>query len=668
MASLTTVVWGSGSIQQFVFQPAMETGWRQGMLYLAELGPISLQDFSYDLVPAVAGIIEDGDGIAPSGSITCDRTPTVSWTGLSDGGPYVYLWIVSSGSVSGPAVVSGTVINTNLATVPILVPGDYRIDIYSFDSGGTSGHLSVLSFTVFDCTLPFVFLYDPLLDLDAFQIEPVVPQEEDYVRYLPQWMSVHGTATAPPSGSLLFRTLQTPIQQVRLVNRSVRTLLDEYTILQAPARLPRQAWHMQTRFTPRDTITVVALASGTTLPVRRSFSLYDFYTAADPAFLMGGTGHALFRNLVQRTVTVSPVSGSTGATGSVLEMLTHRYVLPYEGAGIVADTDVYFTADGVDYRMKAGSIGIDPIHATIQLPSLFTGDLTFRYQSKALESALTVSLSGNPFLTPSQIDLPNRFDELGTLAGLVRRRDEDNIAFRQRIYSRFITSLGVTAQAAAQHISQDLNQVMLLGWDGRTTLNLASSGIHGVRQVDVRGLSQWESHVEELIAVDSSAFSASKAQWRAGWFLTVDGVPVSSFRYPGLSVAGNIVEFGAAVSGRVVAAFQSDNYDLTYSDQGFVTAITPVSGNVLPGAYQVVLSQNCRIFCPSDPDYQAVYLLNADGTPNGFFNELRQRLLEGSPNHFTRARWGEGAFWLDQTDDLPPIDHLPTVFDQITGA
>lgn len=660
MASLDTIPLSGSSIQT--------------VSYLPVIGLPSLQVVSYDLLSTTheATLLEDGDGIAPSGSITCDRTPTVSWTAASGMGPFLYTWTCYRGSsTSGSVMASGTTLNETQATLPELPFSGFLFTLSARDASGSLASMRGLLFTLYDCdrTSPVTLNgYDPTLSadeqLDAFQIEPVVPPEDDYIRYLPQWMSVHGTATAPPSGSLLFRFLQPSIRQVKLVRRSLQTTLDEFTLLQAPARLPRQAWHMQTRFTPRDTITVVVQASGTTLPVRRSPSLYAFYTADEPTYLVGGAGHALFRNLAQRTVTVSPVSGTTGATGAVLEMLTHRYVLPFEVTGIVADTDVFFRYAGVDYRMKAGSIGIDPLHATLQLPSLFTGDLLFHYQSRTLATALTVSLSGQPFLTPSAVDLPNRFDELAVLAGLVRRRDEDNLAFRQRIYARFITRLGVTLQSAAQHISQDLNQVMLLDWDGRSTLSLAASGLHGVRQVDVRGLPQWAGHVEELIASDSQTFTASQAAWRSGWFLTVDGIPATPLRYPGLSLTENRVSFGAAVSGRVVAAFQADNYGLSYSGQGFVTEIVPVSGNVPSGLYQVVLSQNCRIFVPSDPGYQRVYLLNPDGTPNGFFNELRARLLEGSPNHFSRARWGEGAAWLSQTEDLPPIDHLPAILDQ----
>lgn len=663
MASIGTVPLSGGFIQQFVYRPAMETGYRQGVMYATQLGPLALQPFTYGLSSAVATIRVDGDGIEPSGSITCDQTPTVVWTAATGNGPYIYRWTVASGSIDGPFVASGLVVNTNLATLPQLAVGDYRLLITSTDADGVDTDLTILTFTIYACSDPFVFQYDPSLDLDAYQIEPVTPQDEDYIRYLPQWMSVHGTATAAPSGSLLFRTLQPAIRQMRQANRALRTVVDESTILRAPVGLPRQAWHLQSRFTPRDPITVLTHASGDTVTLRRSFSLNDFYNAIDPVFLIGSTGHALFRNLAERVVTLNPVSGSTGATGAVLEMLTHRYVIPFEGAGIVADADVFFLYQGVDYRMKAGSIGIDPVHATLQLPSVFTGTITFRYQSRTVQTALTVSLSGNPYLTPSQVDLPNRFDELGVLSGLVRRRDEDNLAFRQRIYARFITGLGTTAQAAAQHISQDLNQVRILGWDGRTTLNLSASGIHGIRQVDVRDLAAWESHTEELIRTSADTFTASKAAWRAGPFLTIDGQPVSHFRYPDLTLVDNVIAFGAAVSGRVVAAFQADNYSLTYSDEGFVTAITPVLGNVPSGSYQVVLSLNCRIFRPSDTGYQAVYLLNSDGTPNGFFNELRQRLLEGSPNHFTRARWGQAASWLDESDDLPPIDHLPSVFD-----
>jgi hypothetical protein len=671
MASLSGTIWTSGSLQAFVYVPGMLVGLRQGVMYGTAIGPLAVQAFQYDYNQnfLAATLLEDSDGIVPAGSGTCDVTPTVLWSVASSGGssgPYLYTWHLQYTNTSGAVVASGTTVNVNSARMPTLTPGVYWFTLTATNSNGGTFGLSPLVFSVLDCKFR---LPTSATLIDPFDIEPVVPTEEDYIRYFPQWMNLHGTTTAPPSASSTFQFMQPLLRELRRVEAESNSFSNQVGVLSVPIGLPRKAWHLQTRFTARDVITVTCVASGETNTVRRESSLYNFLTTDDPVFIISDGGHMVLRNLARREVVVAPVSGSTGATGGLLQLLSTQYQMPAEHEGIVGDSNVLFVFNGLEYRIKAGSNGVDPNQAIVQLTTPFSGTIRFRYQSKTLAEVVTVTVSGNPATTPSKTDLWNRFDELGLVCGLQRRKDEDNLVFRKRIYSRFISSPGITEAKVAQHISQDLTLTNTVAWDGVSPLGLASSGNLGVKYFDVAGLPQVDFRSEELVRYGSNyqIYSGSKSAWRSGWKVFVNGRLATTAQYPGLSVSGNTVRFGVDVSGTVTADYAFDNYTLIKSSGNTILTVNPVENNPVSGAYTAILSKNIVLHTPSDPTYQQTSLLNPNGTPNGLFYEIATRLLEGSPLHFGRARWGLEAHWLEQTETQPLTEHLPAIFDVITG-
>jgi hypothetical protein len=654
--SLSNVPISGGTYQAFNYDTGILVGGLWSASYGTFMGPLSLLEFEYDLNDSttLATLLEDADGILPSGSATCDITPTVLWDSPGTAGPYLYRWICHVSGSTGAVAASGVTVNTRSVEIPDLEPGPYYFRVLWTSSVGATGEIQALVFTVLDCP----FLRDPeVLELDPFDIETVGPSEEDYVRYLPQWMNVHGTATEPASASLLFQLFRPFLQNMREVEQNIIEKLDEAGINSVPARLPRKAWHIQSRFSPREALTATLTASGISQNILRGSSVFEFLTHDDPIFIVGDSGHVLFRNLGLREILVSPEA----ATG----ILSRRYRMPFEHEGIVPDSDVLFQFADVWYRIKAGAQGIDPIQAVIQLSAPFSGDILFRYQSNTLADVVRVSVSGSPTITPSRHDLWNRFDELGLVCGLTRRRDEDNKQFRKRIYARFISSQGVHRNSVAQHISQDLTLVSIIDWDGQTTLNLSASGYNAVRYVDVQELPETDHLTEQLVRTSSDyqKYTGTKNNWRSGYLISVDGIPVSPLRYPNMVVSGNTVHFGTNVSGVVVATYGYNNYELTRTSLHTITTVTPVSGNASSGQYRVILSRNVRLNTAADPEYIQESLLNADGTPNEFFLELHTRLLEGSPLHFGRARWLHNARWLERTEDKPLTEHLPSVFD-----
>src|SRR2546429_16421 len=83
-------------------------------------------------------------------------------------------------------------------------PGLLNPDLGAEDARGAALAYTPLFFWVRDCggDLPITTISVP-----PFDLEKVFPDDDDYIRYLPQWMAVHGTQTSPASASLLFQMI-----------------------------------------------------------------------------------------------------------------------------------------------------------------------------------------------------------------------------------------------------------------------------------------------------------------------------------------------------------------------------------------------------------------------------------------------------------------------------
>lgn len=600
------------------------------------------------------GLVEDGDGIAPSGSTTCDETP--SFTLAVTGAGNLYEWEVWNAPGSGTTLVaSGATVGTTLR-VPALASAGYVIYARGVTPDGSRSVWYHAAFTRRDCGaeegagavgLPGT----------AASLELRDPDERATPRYLPRWLSLYGTATAPPSAALFWQFWQPYLRQLRQLARRRDQLLDEVGLLATPVGLPRQAWHLPSAYREHEDLRVTALVSGTTWYLRRVRNLREFFAADDPSFLVAANGHLFFRNLALRDVTVTP----DGASG------TATYTLPFEGLGLVPDADVLLDHQAIGYRLKAGAEGIEPYRSRLRLTPELSGSLRVRYQSRTLVDAVTVSVSGEPYRAPGRFDLWNRFDELGLPFGLSRRPNEDNRRFRERLYHRALGTRGDAARPVAGQIAGELALVRVLEWDGQSTLNFESSGIHGIREVEVRELPETQSYREDLVPVagEAGVYSAARSEWQPGYLLFERGIPATRLRYPQLTQSENRVDFGACVTGAVVASYRARNYALVRSAQQFITQLLPVSGNVRSQRYQVVLTRNTRARVPTERDFYEELLIGADGVPTEFFRALRLRLVGGSPVQLAQARWGRAAHWAETE---PQLEHLHAVFDLHEGA
>lgn len=597
--------------------------------------------------PAITALhlIEDFDGIAPAScTLTCDQTPTVTWGASGGTAPYSYYWqLYTAAGNSQTLYLSGST-SAGSYQFPTLPPDDYRLFVQVGDRENDFSVWSYLDFTVYVCAPPVV-VETPTEDLPL-----AVRPGPGYIRYLPQWLALFGTAERSGTESLLYKVLRGPLDQFLEVDAEVQRLVREHALVDAPCGVARLAWQLQSRFLPRDPVTVTFQASGVSGTVTRVETERQFLAASGAVFLVGEQGLLLFRNLGLRTLAV------TGSNG--------RYQIPEEPLGVLGDVDLLLETEGVAFRLPAGSRALDPANALFQVPSSLSGTLQVTYESLTLLSALTVSVSGQPRQSPTPCDLWNPFDEWGLLLGMERAAGEDNRRYRDRMLARLWGTRGSDLRALGEQVAQELRLITLLSWDGQTTLNFNASGYHGIRTFSVVDLPQWGRHQEELFPVSGGVYSTSKRQWRAGYELTVDGVPVSPLRYPDLAFNGNLLTLGSSTSGRVEAFYQYPHYELTTNSLGYITAVTPVSGNTPSGNYRIVLTHNVRAHTPRDPEFVENYLLEGDGQANAYYRELREALLQDSMVHVGRARWGPEAYWGDPQATEPEMAYLPSLFDR----
>lgn len=593
-------------------------------------------------------LIPDVDGYPVlSGQRTYDRTPTFTWAAsggtLSQSG-FQYRWQLYQAST----FVTSGVTQQDTVQLPLLEYQTYRFQVQGLDRVGTPTAWTSGAVTVLFLSGSVESQVPPDADLRLLVSSP-----DPQLRYLPQWLSCYGTATAPPSGSLLYRFFRPTLGELDALYARFQDLPTAGALLELPVSLPRQAWLLQTAFTATQPVTVTLAASGVTRTVTRVASAYDFLTAREPVCLLDPDGQLLLRNLALREVEVTPVSG--------------LYYLPDEGLGIVGDAEVVVFSGATGYVLAAGSVGIDPDRAVVQLPASLSGTLTFQYQSRTVASALQLSVSGQPYQVPDAVDLWNRFDELGLLAGYHspgRRTGEDNRRFRDRIYSRFLSRRGDDAGAVLDHLGQEFSLTRTLAWNGRTPLTFADYALYGVTRVEVRELPRWGRQFEQLLPTGTSGeFSASKTDWVAGWQLWVEGLPAGPESYPDLTQDGAYLDFGTGVSGTVTAHFRFPHYELEADAQGYWTTLTPVLTNLASGSYQVLVTRRIQTHVLDDPEYQAAALLEPSGVANGFYRDLRTTLLQDSPLYYSRARWVTQAQWLSRQEELPQLGYLPAVFD-----
>lgn len=577
---------------------------------------------------------------------------------------YVYDWEVTQGAA---LVAEGRTANSFLHLAQILTVGSYDLTVtVTSDVGCTASD-----------TYPFQIIAreypretDPPPDPPDGPPHYIQPLEDfggRLIRYLPRWLSLFGTASAPASASLFYQFLDTPLTQMEEFQGEAVELLDGQTLFLAPLDQAREAWHLQTSYRSRDHVSVTYAVSGgaVTGTVVRASSDHQFLTSREPIFLLGDTGRFAFRNLNRRVVTVTPdgwTSGSVAPTSG-----SARFQIP-EPDQIVPDAPLEFYWDGIWYDLDPKSPGTDAQYGIIRLPLTYWGPVIFRYHSTLFSDSVQVSLSGEVYQTPDPIDIWNRFDELALVVNLERQPGEDNKALRNRIHHRIMARPGTYSLAVNQHIAQDLLLTDFVPWGGHTTLNFQTSGFFGLRSVDVRGVPEYDVLQEELLSLGGGAYSATKSNWLPGWKLYVNGHPVSLFQYPNLTLSGSHVVFGKAVSGTVSAHYRYRNYEPVYNSLGFLTQIVPVTTNLVSGQYQVLLTFGVRSYTVWDPAYVQAQLLNPDGTPNERFRDLRNTLITDSPIHYGRARWGREANWLTEQEILPQVSYLPHVFDQVTES
>jgi hypothetical protein len=452
-----------------------------------------------------------------------------------------------------------------------------------------------------------------------------------------------------------------------LVYRLVHQLVDECVPLReeqarayqmnwlttAPVDEPRTQWTCVYPFDPQDELTVtVTTAADLEIEVRAALSDHDFVRATDPVWKLDTPqGRLVFRNLATVEKELTSVTTSYTVTG--------------EASGLVADANLYWQGQTDDpwQVLSADSSLRDGVTFTLPV----TGVISVRYQSQARYADLvsgTVLLERRSSRTvplPLTVEpLLNLFDGWGSILGIPRLPDEDNVAYKARLLAEAEAPPNSTETGVIRGIASRLGLLSRTYWNGIDELEFSEEEVTAVHLVGVDmffGVTeQLTPEPRESVTEPVDTYYASYTDWREGWYVYVDGVPAQ-----GVTVSGNVVTLGEETSGVVTAAYTVARYQLERDAEDYILSVQPGQG-LPPGNYVVLYSRQVLVHGLGAETVQDALLLTAAGLPNELFLELHRTLASGSTTSLGRAGW-ETAYWFASPEETPGTTQVALPFD-----
>lgn len=478
-------------------------------------------------------------------------------------------------------------------------------------------------------------------------------------RPLPRWLSCWDI---PATGSNLWQWIDKSAPFYGIAERHIDQVYHNRFLYSADLDVPRMAWRCSSPEDPdKELISISGHTTGF-FTIRRAEDGLDFVTALDPVYVIDPQKTLVFRNLAIREIRLSNCPSAS-------------YALAGETTGIVNDCAIAFVTSGTTYPVYPVNITIDGnVNYTTKLISLpLTGSIVMRYQSKAnvaMVNASGVWINDHAMVAVEEFDLWNIFDSWGLLLGVDRIKLETNRDYRARLKNVFRAPGGVTERGLLQGLARDLNLSADIWWDGRSTVNFSTSGITGVTHVYVDTVPQTgQAMLELLIAqsgnpwVNNNIFYAQKENWLPGWCVFLDGRLLTPETASGLAQSGHTVMITSGyISGEVRASYQYLNYSLTRDVSGYVTALTPVSGNVQSGDHYVTYIRLLDVWSPTE-DYITKNLLDAYLLPTKELLELVAEIKRDVPIQYDVAKWSRRTNWFSDGETVPKISHLPLIYD-----
>ena len=455
------------------------------------------------------------------------------------------------------------------------------------------------------------------------------------LRYLPQWMNCKYAS----SGSLLYTfwisallnnyaDMKRDLQDSRAIS-----LYDTWCQV-------RNGWIAYTAELPSSTTTITFYTPTTTGTATR-VSLYDFVHSTVPVFVFDDPGIILLRNLDCIETTTTPGSD---------------FLVTLEP--LVKDSDIWYKTGNAFERMMIGD-SVDYSTGSIYFQRRVPTQI--RYYPQRLTSSLNASgfiqINSNTRIPLTHVDLTNFWDDIGSLRGLDRLYDEDNYSYYLRQKSVYYINGGVQLARVKPGAARHLGLITTLQWCPSGALDLTTQGISDASEVLIPNLSKDSIFTENLQKISNNIYKSTYIPNTGSLYITVGGFLVSP-----ASAVNNVITFYSNLSNSAVAHYQYTAYTTTRNSSGYITLVSPVSGNIdYSQSYTVYVSRAINAHTLQSTEYKS-QIYNPDGTANSFLKEIANNITSSIKITLGEVSW-EKANWFTDTDIKPELEYLPRSLD-----
>ena len=456
----------------------------------------------------------------------------------------------------------------------------------------------------------------------------------EYMRYWPRWMAVK---YPPSSGSLLATFwLSSWLSQYADIKRDLQDYAGERGYSSWGQQ--RLAWAVYYSELQPITTNITFQCTEVTGIVNRAVDIYDFMHSTTPVFYFDTTGIILLRNLEVKELLTTPASDFSVTVDPIIE-----------------DCDVWYKTGNEYERLQAQSQDINT-QGIIYLPNRVPTRI--RYSSKVLASSLdasgTIQVNGGPLISIVPLDLKNGWDDIGASVGIQRLPREDNYSYYLRIKSSYYLSGGTTVDGLNSATARHTDNILTLTWIPTGALDL--SGLHAT-SINIYGLNKDGIKAENLRKISDNIYRTSYTPKKDTLKVYVGG-----FSTQPVSSTNNEIYFYNAPLDTAQAVYGYQSYTITKDSSGYITTVTPVSGNINTSKeYIVYIASAVKAYTLSSKTYGS-NLFNPDGTATTELLEVSQLINKSLQVSLGYVTWNN-VTWFSDTDIKPEIRYVPRTLD-----
>jgi hypothetical protein len=461
-----------------------------------------------------------------------------------------------------------------------------------------------------------------------------MPYDIEYIRYWPRWMSVR---YPPTSGSLLATFwISAWLDQYVNIRRDFDDYLGERTF--SSWGHPRLGWIAYTQNVDSTDLTINFSCPAGSGAVARATDLFDFTHSTLPIFFVWN-GSIVLRNL--------EVLETTAVPGSDFSIRL---------SPLVPDSDVWYKAGTAFERLPCQSHYVSASSGVIYLP--YDTPIVVRYSPvymvEALDASGSIQINGGPWQPLSKYDLYNAWDAIGLTRDLPRLPRENNFDYYNRQKSCYYIKGGPTIPKLSAEVARRIDLISFFSWVPTGAVALSDVGITDAVELIVYGVDKDSIKVENLRKISDNIYKSTKIPKPESLSIVVGGYSTQ----PVSAIVGNTIIFNSPSNTSITASYGYSSYSITRNSQGYITLLSPVSGNIDANqAYLVYVARAAKAYTLSSNEYKNK-LYNPDGSGTSYLYEIANSISNSVKVTLGKVQW-EKVVWFTDDSIKPELEYIP---------